>query len=326
MKEWIARWFGSTGEGEPGTPASAAPPPAPAPTPGLPSTQSDAAFFRWMTGARPQAAGPAAEKRILDELARLAASPGAGADLVPRVPAVIPQLLRSLRDDTLSGTELSRQLAQDVVLVAEVIREANSPFYPPSIPVKSVETGVRLLGENGLRMLLARVAFRPVISMQASRYARQAAPHLWAQAEKCALAARILAPGMRANTFEAYLAGLMQNVGLMVAFRLIDQVYGDGPLPQSDAFCAQLFAHARTLSARIGDSWDFPVTVTAAIERAGEAGAPLLAQTLALSDRVSKLRMLVDAAQVGADDAVVLGGFDADARSCFDQLRHEDNE
>ena len=110
------------------------------------------------------------------------------ADLVPRVPAVIPQLLRSLRDDSMSGADLSRQLAQDVVLVAEVIREANSPYYRPAAPIKTIEGAVMLLGQNGMRMLLARVAFRPIISSQSGPFALQAAPLVWRQSEACALA------------------------------------------------------------------------------------------------------------------------------------------
>jgi len=327
--KWITRWFGGSDSGTLSAPAVGASQPLSA-EPTISPAAVNVLFYRWLTGAHEQigTASTGAEKIIIDELARLAASPGAGAELVPRVPAVIPQLLRSLRDETLSGTELSRQLAQDVVLVAEVIREANSPYYHPSIPVKSVETAVRLIGQNGLRMLLARVSFRPIISMQAGRFARQVAPQLWAQSEQCATAARLLAPGMRANIFEAYLAGLMQNVGLIVAFRLMDQIHADGALPQSDAFVSQLFAHAGTLSARIGEAWDFPVTVTAAINSASVSassaalGATLLADTLALSDRLSKLRMLLGAGMLTPEEAVA--GMDKAALACFEALNNED--
>jgi hypothetical protein len=37
------------------------------------------------------------------------------------------------------------------------------------------------------------------------------------------LAASLMAPGLSTGVFEAYLAGLMQNVGLVVAFRLADR-------------------------------------------------------------------------------------------------------
>ena len=70
----------------------------------------------------------------------------------------------------------------------------------------------------------------------------------------------------------------MQNVGLVVAFRLVDQLCPGDALPQSNAFVAALFAQARLLSARIAELWEFPEAVTQAIEAAGRANAPPLAQ------------------------------------------------
>ena len=332
MMKWIARWFGRAASEAAAVPSVASPPPRDTAAAAAPvqlaapravrGAEIDSLFYRWMTGAVSQSASAGAEKLIIDELTRMAGSTGAGAELVPRVPAVIPQLLRSLRDDSLSGTELARQLAQDVVLVAEVIREANSPYYHPAIPVKSVENAVRLLGQNGLRMVLARVAFRPVISMQAGRCARHVAPHLWVQAEKCAEAARMLAPAMGANTFETYLAALMQNVGLIVAFRLMDQISADGMLPDSDAFCDQLFTQARILSARIGALWDFPATVTGAIAQVHQPNGSTVAAALAQSDRASKLRMLVDAGSFAADDPFILASLTPEIADCFDKLKY----
>jgi HD-like signal output (HDOD) protein len=321
MKNWIARWFG--GAGEPALAGAAAPAPASAaPGPADPAAAADvdALFYRWLAGGSSgQAATLATETLVLDELARLARTPGDAADLVPRVPAVIPQLLRGLRDEAVSGAELARQVAQDVVLVAEVIREANSPYYRPAAPVRTVEGALMLLGQNGLRMLLARVAFRPVIGTQSGRFARQAAPHVWSQSEKCALAAHLLAPGLGADPFEAYLAGLMHNVGLIVACRLIDQVCHDEPLPRSDQFCAGLLALSRTLAAQIAAHWEFPPSISHAIAQAGQPGAGALAQAVASGDRVAKLRVLADAAVLAAGDPL-LEGLHGAQRKCFDKL------
>ena len=118
------------------------------------------------------------------------------AGLVPRVPEAIPRLLSSLNDEDASVAELSRQVATDVVLVAEVIREANSAYYRPISPIKNVEAAIMMLGQNGLRMLLARIAFRPLLKMQPDGFARQAAPQLWNQSVGCALAASLMAPGL----------------------------------------------------------------------------------------------------------------------------------
>ncbi|SFD67172.1 HDOD domain-containing protein [Massilia yuzhufengensis] len=282
----------------------------------------DLAFFRWLGGAAAHV-GSAPEQLILDELARLARQPEAAADLVPRVPAVIPQLLRSLRDDGIPAAELARQVAQDVTLVAEVIREVNSPYYGATAKVGTIEGALMLLGQNGLRMLLARVAFRPVISAQGGRLARQAAPQVWSQSEKCAAAASMAAPALGADPFEAYLAGLMQNVGLIVAFRLADQVAGAAALPQSDAFAHALMDSARTLSARIAALWELPQPVSGAILQAGMAGAAPLAQALREGDRLSKLRLLLDAGIEGASG--LAAALPATQARIFDQLAARDD-
>ena len=301
-----------------------------APEPGIPAplhvATIDRRFYRLLAG-NPDGAGSAAlEKTILEEMARLAQHPYSAAGLVPRVPAVIPQLLGSLRDDSLSGADLARQVSQDVVLVAEVIREANSPYYRPTTPVKTIEGAVMLLGQNGLRMLLARVAFRPVIGVQSGRFARQVAPLVWTQSEQCAMAASLLAGGLDANPFDAYLSGLMQNIGLIVAFRVIDRILpAGGPaldasgLPDSAAFCASLLEQARGLSSAIAAEWNFPATVVSAI---ATPRATPLGLALALGDRIAKLRILVDAGDLAREAA--LAGLDTQLWHCFDQLQPRD--
>jgi HD-like signal output (HDOD) protein len=322
---WIGKLLG--GSNEKNNPAVEDLPPPESELVPVSTEEIDAIYYRWLTGANLQQAPAENELQILNELGRLAQAPLAAAALVPRVPEIIPHLMRTLRDENMNIADLSRQLAQDVVLVAEVYREANRPCYRPrynsSPPINSIESAIMLLGQNGMRMLLARVAFRPVMSMQSGGLAKQAAPLIWRQSEKCAEASSMLAVTMRANAFEAYLAGLMKNVGLVVAFCLIDQMPSDNTLPQSDNFIRDLFAQSRTLSARIAEFWEFPETVTSAIEHAGQPESSQLAETLALSDRVSKLRMLADAMQFAPDAASMLAGLDEAALACFNKLEDE---
>jgi hypothetical protein len=117
----------------------------------------------------------------------------------------------------------------------------------------------------------------------------------------------------------------MQNVGLIVAFRVIDQISPADRLPQSDRFLGELLAAARALSAAIAREWDFPPAVVAAIGQAGNPDTPPLAQALAQGDRLATLRVLVDGGVLGADEPKVVDGMDAVQRSCFDKLRHEEN-
>jgi HD-like signal output (HDOD) protein len=201
-----------------------------------------------------------------------------------------------------------------------VIREANSAYYRPIAPVKNVEAAIMMLGQNGLRMLLARIAFRPLISMQAGGFAREAAPLVWNQSVSCALAASLMAPGLSTGVFEAYLAGLMQNVGLVVAFRVADRICGEGKVPGSSAFGARLLAVSRQLSSAIAAHWNFPPEVAEAIAHAGDPGPDHLAEALALGDRIAKLRMLVDADVLSEEDKLVTEGLDNFQRRCLGKL------
>jgi len=184
--------------------------------------------------------------------------------------------------------------------------------------VDTVEAAIKLLGQNGLRMVLARVAFRPVINMESDGFARRVAPRVWDQSDRCALAASLIAPGILAGGCEAYLAGLMQNVGLIVAFRLCP----DRAVPGSTGFSSQLLALGRQLSAGIARHWEFPAEVTLAIEQAGAPDASNLARALAQGDRIAKLRLLIDAGTVPEDDALVTDGLDSFQRRRLGKLAH----
>jgi HD-like signal output (HDOD) protein len=316
MKNWLNRLKSR--------PDAAAPASAPAADAGASTDAAgeaiDAAWYRWLAGSHAAELPPETGERILAQVRALAADPEEAAGLVPRVPEVLPRLLRSVDDEGASSAELARQVAQDVVLVAEVIREANSAYYRPITPVKNAEAAIVMLGQNGLRMLLARIAFRPIVNMQLEGFARRAAPRVWDQSVKCALAASLMAPGLTAGVFESYLAGLMQNVGLVVGLRLADRVTGNAAIPASAAFGAALLAASRELSAGIARHWDFPDPVAQAITHAGDPGDAILAQALAQGDRIAKLRMLIDAGRLDEGDALVTDGLTSFQRRCLGKL------
>jgi HD-like signal output (HDOD) protein len=320
IKTWMTGLFGGADTAAPVVTAAEAASHLAAAAIDLDPAALDPAFYRWMTRPGAGSAAPGTERLLLDELHRMAESPGAGAHLIPRVPAIVPQLLRSLRDDEVSTGALSDILSQDVVLVGEVIRGANSPYYRSSAPIKTIESALMLLGQNGMRLLLARVAFRPVISTQTGHLARMAAPQVWRHSEKCATAASLLAPAMKANPFESYLSGLMHNVGLIVAFRLFDQLYPNGVLPQTAQFYAALAEHGRILSSRIATMWEFPASVATTLAHAGHPSLSPPVRALAMADRLAKLRMLADAGQLGLDEDSVLASLDASMQDCFTRL------
>ncbi|QOY95704.1 HDOD domain-containing protein [Massilia sp. UMI-21] len=316
MKNWINRLL-SSAEPQPSTPEAGADAAA---VEGAVDTALDILYYRWLAGPARFEATPETESLILDQVRTLAQNPALAAELVPRVPELIPKLLRSLRDESVTTGELAHQVAEDVVMVAEVLREANSAYYHPLTPIKTVDAAIMLLGQNGLRMLLARVAFRPVIKLHETGFARRAAPLLWNHSEKCAVAASLMASALAADIFESCLAGLMQDVGLVVAFRLADRICQNGKVPASGAFGVELLACSRQLSAVIARHWDFPDKVADAIVQAGAPGGSSLARSLAQGDHIAKLRLLIDAGLLTEDDAMVTQGLNGYQRRCLGKL------
>lgn len=255
-----------------------------------------------------------------DEALPLLLDASRGTMAVPRMPAVVPQLLRSLREPDTSARALARQVAQDPVLVAAVLRRANSPFYGAARPLDSLEDAVLVLGNDGLRELVASVAFQPIINLQSGRYTRAAAPRVWAQAEACGAVCRMLAHDRGALPFEAFLAALLVNVGTIVALRTLDEDAADARAPHADATCAALLACALRHARVIGAQWSFPAPIVAALDDDPHATAPLPG-LLSTAQALARLRVLVDAGAITEDDGRLdLDGHPRLAR-CFTAVR-----
>lgn len=266
----------------------------------------------------------APEHQVLDAVCAIVKSQQSGAALVRRMPGLIPQLLQSLRTDNFSGAQLSRTISSDLVLVAAVIRLANSSSINYGTSITSVEHAVLLIGTEGLRHLITSVAFRPIIDMNSGHYTQALAPRIWDQSERCAVANRMLAEERGIDPFEAFLAGLVQYVGLIVTLRIMDQADKEGKQLGSDIFCASLLRDARALSISIGREWNFPDSVVVAIaEQAGaRKGVQIspMGQLLAQSDYLAKIRILAEHGQPTGGDAALFNGLSPSALACYQQL------
>ena len=316
----------------PALPATPAMVPAPRPAQvqaGLSFDQRDAintAYYNWVFGS-PQASEletSEAEDQVLDALSTILKSQQSGDALVRRMPGLIPQLLQSLRSDTFSGPQLSRTISSDLVLVAAVIRLANSSTMGYGTRITSVENAIMLIGTEGLRHLITSVAFRPIIDMHSGQYTRALAPRIWDLSERCAVGNRMLAEEIGVDPFEAFLAGLVQYVGLIVTLRIMDQVDKEGKHLGSDMFCARLLSDARTLSCSIGREWNFPASVVTAItEQAGaRKGVQVspMGRLLSQSDYLAKVRILAENKLANPDDPALFKGLSSSALACYYRL------
>ena len=315
-------------------PAAAGPDPQAAPEhpPATPAAREQGDVFgfnvqtaavRWVFGLDEVPAPPHALTlgHLAEIIERMSLDAGRAADWVPRVPAVLPALLRSLRDEHSSAHDLAHLLEQDVVLLAEALKEANSALFQRHAPVTQTEEAVQVLGSHGLRLLVARVAFRPVLSSDAGVLMRHGAARVWALGEACAEASRHLAAGRGVDPFEAFLAGLALNTGQLVALRMVDRVahlskpdpHGMGPrsvpvgedtgLAASDHQAAQdVVAAMAILSHRVAARWELPEnvvgTITGQIDAVARTYWPESSELLGVALEAARLRLLHEAGRL----------------------------
>ncbi|HEB93570.1 MAG TPA: HDOD domain-containing protein [Gammaproteobacteria bacterium] len=69
------------------------------------------------------------ETQVLAGVESLLAAEEAVCDALPRLPDVLPKLMKALRDERASWEEIAQVVGQDALLVAEVLRLANSPCF-----------------------------------------------------------------------------------------------------------------------------------------------------------------------------------------------------
>lgn len=281
-----------------------------APPGALPAEEIEDRFYRLVFGIGPSGdpgLSPA-EQTILRRVRDTFGGERFDVGSLPRLPAVVPQLMRSLRNDDADSRALAEQIARDTVLVGEIIRVANSAYFRKARPVTGLPQAITLLGQDGLRRVVMQMVMRPILRTDESVASRRAGERLWEHAERSARACIFLGHGV-CDPFEAFLAGLVSQTGAQAILREVERV-PDGASPAfSRPFVAALGQQIERLSLHAARHWNFPSRVVQALaERADptDAGARTpLGRALLASSRVAMLDVLTECGAVDTE-AVLL--------------------
>ena len=184
-------------------------------------------FFRWIVGV-PQVAGTSGlpdlvVQHLMERLDEVIASDTLRAGLLPRAPHVIPQLMKTLRDEGYSSVDVASRISKDVVLTAEVVRSATSAFQRGDDEGEiDLPRAVTMIGTQGLRRAIANVVLRPIFDAKGDTFSARAATQIWKDADrKARLCAALVTPQV-GDPFDGYLAGLLHNTGWTALLRAID--------------------------------------------------------------------------------------------------------
>ena len=145
---------------------------------------------------------------------------------LPAIPALPLQVLQMCRDDKASAQKVGEVISKDPSFVAKLLNVANSSFYGGSRhKVATVTQAVTLLGMNSI----ATLAFCFSLYRDLRKKGGGAFDHtlFWHRCILASLAAKILAKRVRViNEEEIFLAGLLQDLGVLVMSEAFGNEYG----------------------------------------------------------------------------------------------------
>ncbi len=208
----------------------------------------------------------AAKPKPLDELCALAVK-------LPCSPAVLPQLMAAMQDQTNTTGEVERVIRLDSSLAGATVRLANSSFFGGKSRIESVNDAVLTLGQRELFRLASISLIGRWEDAHASALPWE--PGDYARHSLCtALAAEVLAEEIPGNDPEvAYTCGLVCDIGKLVLAYFCPTFYPEISEKVSASGCTWEEAETSVLGynhskvgAQLLRTWKFPDTLARAVQ------------------------------------------------------------
>ena len=130
---------------------------------------------------------------------------------VPTLPAIVMQALRLLQDPNTDAKAVERVIVHDPAISAKILRVANSVFFGFSRRVATIAEAVRVLGFTNVQGMLISVG-----AFDAFRTERLNLRDFWKHSIATATAARFLSPQVHCAADEAFMAGLLHDIGKLI--------------------------------------------------------------------------------------------------------------
>ncbi len=173
-------------------------------------------------------------------------------------------------DPSANTSDFVEVIEADEVLSSKIIRIANSVYYFRGKSANDISTAVANIGLDELRCLMSATMLRSLLQgQQASR------EQIWANSVATGVCARLLSNFCpHISSGEAFLAGLVHDVGKLIMVRKNDQEYQKVLSLVSTEHCSFVEAEEEIFTLNhvevgkwIAEVWNFPPAVIRAVAR-----------------------------------------------------------
>ncbi len=196
---------------------------------------------------------PAWQQALIEQLLETFAAEGYQP---PMLPGAALQLLTLARDPDVHLSKVIALLETEPMIVARVIRTAQSPFYSAGARIRSIEDAVMRLGTRAIALVFAEAAMQGVFTSSAFQAPMQAlGRHSTATAHIARkLAERIGQPGDR-----VYLCGLLHDIGIAACLLVAPELKApDGQPFTFDELSAPIHAVHEQAGEILSSLWNMP--------------------------------------------------------------------
>jgi HD-like signal output (HDOD) protein/GGDEF domain-containing protein len=187
---------------------------------------------------------------------------------VPSLPTVAARVLELTSNQNVSMDDLAAEVELDQALSARILRTVNSSLYGLRQPCASIRKALVLLGLSPVKSLV--LGFSLVKSVNSGAGVAFDWPGYWRRGLYAALAARRVAEGINPDAAdEAFVAGLLQDVGMVAMHRALgtayERVLSATGEKHSDLVRHELAAfetHHADIGAALCERWKLPRSLT----------------------------------------------------------------
>jgi len=148
---------------------------------------------------------------------------------LPPMPGTLERVLQNLRDPKCEFGKVAGIIGEDQANAAAVLRMVNSPLYRGTVEITSLKMAITRLGTKALKTLMMHQALRK--STFGGRSAlRPVAEVIWKRSLASAYIMRGLSQFTRTDMDDAFLIGLLHDVGNVIVLRAAQDAHMAGHL------------------------------------------------------------------------------------------------
>jgi len=140
---------------------------------------------------------------------------------LPTVPAVALKILGLCQRDDLDVHEIASTIGLDPALAAKLIKTVNSPLFSLRREVTTISNAVTVLGVNAVKTLSLSFSLVQGLKSADEPYLR----NFWQRSLLSAIVAKQVCKGSNIQREEAFLVGLLQDIGILALARAFGEEY-----------------------------------------------------------------------------------------------------